>query len=175
MNIITNYTEAVHMRHKSQEEIIMEMDEPLKANFSLYDYHFPNGIVCGVGKSRRPGHASMYQIIVTEFAGKPNIKFPVEYSGEYTTPTRAEKSLLMFCKSAWDHAEGVKTKQVRKTEAAKELSNKEQMDAMLAHKEKVEEIVVASPELIGIPKVANQSTPTLPQNKVVEDAPETSN
>ena len=151
------------------------MEEPLMANFAQKEYHFPNGIMCGVGKSRRPGHAAMYQIIVVDFAGKPNIKFPIEYAGEYTTPTRAEKSLLMFCKAAWETAEGAKTKQIRKTEAAKELSKKEQMDAMLAHEETIVTTDIGEPESIEISKVANQSTPMLPQDKVVEDAPETSN
>jgi len=175
MNVIKSYTEAVKVRVKSHEDIMQEMEEPFMANFAQKEYHFPNGIMCGVGKSRRPGHASMYQIIVVDFAGKPNIKFPVEYSGEYTTPTRAEKGLLMFCKAAWETAEGAKTKQIRKTEAAKELSKKEQMDAMLNHEETIVTEVEAAPELIEIPKVADQSTPMLPQEKVVEDAPETSN
>jgi len=175
MNVIKNYTEAVKVRVKSHEDVMQEMEEPFMANFSQKEYHFPNGIMCGVGKSRRPGHASMYQIIVIDFAGKPNIKFPVEYSGEYTTPTRAEKGLLMFCKSAWEHAEGVKTKQIRKTEAAKELSKKEQMAEMLGHEETIVTEVEAEAELIDIPKIASQSTPILPQEKVVEDAPETSN
>jgi hypothetical protein len=175
MNVIKNYTEAVKVRIKSHEDTIQEMEEPLMANFAQKEYHFPNGIMCGVGKSRRPGHASMYQIIVVDFAGKPNIKFPIEYSGEYTTPTRAEKSLLMFCKAAWENADGAKTKQIRKTEAAKELSKKEQMDEMLAHKETIVTKDIGEPESIEISKVANQSTPMLPQDKVVQDAPETSN
>jgi hypothetical protein len=175
MNVVKNYTEAVKVRIKSHEDTIQEMEEPLMANFAQKEYHFPNGIMCGVGKSRRPGHASMYQIIVVDFAGKPNIKFPIEFSGEYTTPTRAEKSLLMFCKAAWETAEGHKTKQIRKTEAAKELSKKEQMDVMLAHKETTVTKDIGEPESIEISKVADQSTRLLPQDKVVEDAPETSN
>ena len=159
MNIIENYAQAIKLRIKTQENLIQEMEEPRLANFAQNEYHFPNGIMCGVGKSRRPGHASFFQIIVIDFNGKPNIKFPAEFSGEYTTQSRAELGLKQFCKKAWEAAEGFKTKQVRKTEAAKELSKKEQMDEMLAHKEVVVTEVKAEPELIEIPELADLTTP----------------
>lgn len=169
MNVIENYTQAIKARVKSHEDTVREMEEPQIANFAQNEYHFPNGIMCGVGKSRRPGHPSFFQIIVINFDGKPNIKFPQEFSGEYTTQTRAEKGLLQFCKKAWEAAEGAKTKQVRKTEAAKELSRKEQMDVMLDHKEEVVNVEPVVVEKIEITGEADLNTKLFPQDKV-EDA-----
>ena len=112
--MIENYKQAVTLRTKTPDEIEMEMENPNAANFAIYEYNFPNGIKCGVGKSRRPGHASMFQIIVTDFDGKPNVKFPEEYAGEYTSPTRTEKDLAQYCKESWQAAEAAKTKATRK-------------------------------------------------------------
>ncbi len=117
--MIDNFKDAITMRQKTPEDVEMEMENPNGANFALYDYTFPNGVMCGVGKSRRPGHASMFQIIVTDFDGKPNVKFPTEYAGEYTSTQRAEKALRQYCQEAWQEAEKKKTKATRKAEAAK--------------------------------------------------------
>lgn len=129
MNVISNFKEARTMRVKTPEDIQNEMESPETSNFAQFDYHFPNGVICGVGKSKRPSHASLFQIIVTEFNGKPNVKFPSEYAGEYTSSTRAEKSLNLYCKEAWDKAESLKTKQVRETEAAKQVAAAEKLAA----------------------------------------------
>ena len=107
------------MRTKTPDDIQNEMDNQMAANFAIFDYHFPTGIRCGVGKSKRPGHASMFQIIVTYFDGKPNVKIPEEYAGEYTSTTRAEKGLHMYCKDAWEQAEKQMTKASRKGAAEK--------------------------------------------------------
>lgn len=125
MNVISNFKEARTMRVKTPEDIQAEMENPESSNFAQFDYHFPNGVICGVGKSKRPSHASLFQIIVTDFDGKPNVKFPSEYAGEYTSSTRAEKSLNLYCKEAWTQAEALKTKQIRETEAAKEVQVEE--------------------------------------------------
>lgn len=119
----TRYEEAIRLRVKSPDEIEMEMDEPQKANFSQFDYQFPNGVMCGVGKSKRPGHAALFQLIVTDFNGKSAVKFPVEYAGEYTSTTRAEHALRIYCKEAWADAEAKKTTQVRRSEADKEATD----------------------------------------------------
>ncbi len=129
MNVISNFKEARVMRVKTPEDIQMEMETPDAANFAQFDYHFPNGVICGVGKSKRPSHASLFQLIVTDFNGKTAVKFPSEYAGEYTSTTRAEKSLNLYCKDAWDHAEALKTKQTRETEAAKQVEAAEKLAA----------------------------------------------
>ena len=118
--MITNFKEAIVMRVKTPEDIETEMENPNAANFAMFDYTFPNGIRCGIGKSRRPGHAAMFQLVVTDFDGKSNIKFPVKYSGEYTSSTRAEKDLRQYCKEAWDMAELAKTKATRRAETEKD-------------------------------------------------------
>jgi hypothetical protein len=115
----TQYKEAVQLRHKTPDEIELEMEEPMKANYSQYDYHFPNGIKCGIGKSKRPGHASLFQLIVTDFDGKNAVTFPTEYRGEYTSVTRAEHALRLYCKEAWAEADNKKSVQVKRSEAAK--------------------------------------------------------
>jgi hypothetical protein len=120
---VTQYKEAITARHRTPDDIEMEMEEPMKANYSQHDYHFPTGIKCGIGKSRRPGHAALFQLIVTDFDGKNAVKFPVEYSGEYTSVTRAEHALRIYCKESWADSEDKKTKQVRRTEAEKEVAN----------------------------------------------------
>lgn len=125
MNVVSSYKEARVMRAKTPDEIQEEMENPNSANFSQMDYHFPNGVICGVGKSRRPGHASLYQLIVTDYNGKTAVKFPETFAGEYTTPTRAEKHLNSYCMEAWQMAEKAKTKQVRKTEKDKADKNEE--------------------------------------------------
>lgn len=122
MDVVTSYQNAVRMINKTPEMVQLEMEEPGKANFAVFDYVFPNGIRVGVGKSRRPSHASLYQLVVTDFNGKPNVKFPDKFAGEYTSPSRAEKDLQAYCKESWEAAEQAKTKEVRKTEAAKEAS-----------------------------------------------------
>jgi len=124
MNVIDSFKDARVMRTKTPDEIQDEMDNPQSANFSQMDYHFPNGVVCGVGKSRRPSHASLYQLIVTDFNGKSAVKFPETYAGEYTSPSRAEKHLRNYCEEAWKLAEESKTKQVRKTAKAKAEADK---------------------------------------------------
>lgn len=116
----TRYEEAVSLRQKTPDEIELEMEEPMAANFSQYNYQFPNGVTCGVGKSRRPGHAALFQLIVTDFNGKNAVKFPDEYAGEYTSVTRAEHDLRIYCKEAWQDADAKKTTQVRRSEAEKE-------------------------------------------------------
>lgn len=128
--MITSYKEAVTLRVKTPEDVELEMEDPMRANFAIYDYKFPNGIRCGVGKSKRPGHASLFQLIVTDFDGKPNVKFPSEFAGEYTSTDRAEKGLAMYCKEAWNEAERKKTKATRKLEAEKEMEKDEVMDVI---------------------------------------------
>lgn len=114
-----SYKNAVLLRQKTPDEIHAEMDDPKSANFSLYDYHMPNGTILGVGKSKIRDHASMYQIKVVDFDGKPNVSIPLQYAGEYTTAGRAENDLLKYCKEAWAEAEERQTKQVRKAHAGK--------------------------------------------------------
>jgi hypothetical protein len=113
----TRYEEAITMRQKTPDEIEREMDEPMSANFSQYDYHLPNGSRWGIGKSRRPGHAALFQIIVTDFNDKPALKTPSPYAGEYTSQTRAEAALRLFCKEAWQEAERLKSTQTKRSEA----------------------------------------------------------
>lgn len=120
---VENYQSAIILRVKTPDMIMEEQEEPGKANFSQFDYHFPTGFIAGVGKSKRPSHASLFQIIVSDFNGMPNIKFPKEYSGEYTSTTRAEKALHLYCKEAWEAAEAAKTKSTRKAEVEKVAAN----------------------------------------------------
>lgn len=129
--IVESYKQAVRMRMKTPDEIQEEMDNPAKANFALHEYHMPNGVILGVGKSKRPGHGSLYQLIVTDFNGKPNVKIEEEYAGEYTSTGRAEKALQMYCKHSWEAAEDAKTTAVRKTEKAKQEAKEteEKVDA----------------------------------------------
>ncbi len=121
----TRYEDAITIRTKTPDEIEEEMENPQKTNFSQFNYQFPNGVVCGVGKSKRPSHASLFQIIVSDFAGKPAFKFETEYAGEYTSSSRAEKHLRVYCKEVWEAAELSKTKQIRRSEAAKEADKKD--------------------------------------------------
>ena len=116
--MIESYSQAVVLRHKTPDDIQAEMEEPTTANFAIFDYNFPNGFKAGVGKSKRPSHASLFQLVVTDFAGKPAIKFPSEYAGEYTSTARAEKALGLYCREAWDAAEKAKTKATRKDAAS---------------------------------------------------------
>ena len=119
----TKYDEAITARVKTPDDIEMEMDNPMMANFSQYEYQLPNGVKYGIGKSRRPGHASLFQLIVTDFAGKNAVKTPEEYAGEYTSVTRAEHALRIFCKESWQAAEAAKSKQTKRTEAKKEVES----------------------------------------------------
>ncbi len=121
--LVERYEDAVTMRVKTPDEIEREMDEPSKTIYSQFNYTFPNGVVCGVGKSKRPGHAALFQIVVTDFDGKNAFKFESEYAGEYTSVSRAEKHLLVYCKEVWAEAERMKTKLVRKVEAEKEAAS----------------------------------------------------
>ena len=76
----TAYEEAITSIVKTPDMIEAEMESPMNANFAQFNYQMPNGVKCGVGKSRRPGHASLFQIIVIDFDGKPAFKFEKEYS-----------------------------------------------------------------------------------------------
>jgi hypothetical protein len=103
--MIENFKQAIIMRVKTPDDIQAEMEEPTKSNFAIFEYNFPTGFKAGVGKSRRPSHASLFQLIVTDFNGMPNIKFPSEYAGEYTSTQRAEKALTSYCQESWLAAE----------------------------------------------------------------------
>jgi hypothetical protein len=118
--LVTEYKEAIVIRHRTPDEIELEMEQPQMANYSQYDYHLPNGTKWGVGKSRRPGHAALFQLIVTDFDGKNAVKTPSKYSGEYTSVTRAEHALRIYCKEAWQEADKSKSTQVKRSEAKAE-------------------------------------------------------
>jgi hypothetical protein len=126
------YDEAITSIVKTPDMIEAEMESPMNANFAQFSYQMPNGVKCGVGKSRRPGHASLFQIIVTDFDGKPAFKFEKEYSGEYTSSTRAEKHLGSYCREAWAEAEERKAQAQRAEDAAKELKAKVEEDKLAA-------------------------------------------
>lgn len=115
--LVTRYEDAVTLRVRTPDDIEAEMDEPMKACYSQFDYQFPNGVICGVGKSKRPGHASLFQIMVTDFNGKNAFKFEKEYSGEYTSVSRAEAHLRIYCKESWGAANSAKSTQVKRSEA----------------------------------------------------------
>ena len=128
----TMYEEAITMIVKTPDMIEAEMENPASTNFSQFNYIMPNGVVCGVGKSKRPGHASLFQIIVTNFDGKSAFKFETQYAGEYTSSQRAEKHLRQYCREAWTNAEDKQVQVKRQEDAAKELKAKAEVDGPTA-------------------------------------------
>lgn len=120
--LATRYEEAVRPLIKTPEMVELEMDEPSKALFNQFQYTMPNGVVLGIGKSRRPHHASLFQIVAIDLNGKNAYKLPEEYRGEYTSPSRAEHHLRIACKEAWAAAEAAKSTQTKRTEAKKDAA-----------------------------------------------------
>ena len=98
----------------------MEMDNPQQANFAVFEYRMPSGIMCGVGKSKVPNHPSLFQIRIFDYDGKPNAQIDDRFAGEYTSADRAEKELNIYCKQAWANAEAKMEKATRKAHAEKQ-------------------------------------------------------
>lgn len=119
MDLIDSYDKAITIRQKTPEDVETEMHEPKRANFAVFSYTMPSGVVCGVGKSMVPNHPSLFQIRVFDYADKPATKVADAYSGEYTSADRAEKALRQYTREAWEKGEELMTKKVRKAHAEK--------------------------------------------------------
>jgi hypothetical protein len=163
----TSYDEAITMIVRTPAMIEAEMDSPLLANHAQFSYQMPNGVKLGVGKSQRPGHASLFQIIVTDFDGKNAFKTETEYSGEYTSSTRAEKHLRSYIREAWTAAEKAKAQAERAAQAAAELKAMQEAEYAEAEQLATEEkarIDALALELAETPDVAEVEDDTAPGN-----------
>jgi len=144
------YDDAIQMIVRTPDMIEAEMESPMLANYAQFSYQMPNGIKLGVGKSQRPGHASLFQIIVTDFDGKSAFKTATEYAGEYTSSTRAEKHLRSYVREAWTAAEKAKAQAQRAEDAAKELKAKQEEDRLAA-----EAIGCDTPDVVEVEDAAD--------------------